>query len=122
MIFVVAVIAGVLIGIYMPVNISNAYSPIVAVALLAGLDSIFGGWVAHLKGKFNFKIFVTGFFGNALIAAGLVWLGRLLGVDLTIAAVVVFGSRLFNNFATLRRYGLEELGKYLKKRKMARRG
>jgi small basic protein len=117
MLFFIAVILGILIGIFVPVEISTNYAPFVAIALLAGLDTIFGGWVAHINRKFNLKIFLTGFFGNSLLAVGLLYIGRLLGIDLTIAAVVVFGTRLFNNFATLRRYWLEELGKYLKKQK-----
>lgn len=49
------------------------------------------------------EIFVTGFFGNVLLAAGLTYLGDRLYVPINYAAVVVFGSRIFNNFAIMRR-------------------
>ncbi|GHV19022.1 hypothetical protein FACS189425_09020 [Clostridia bacterium] len=117
MIYFFAALLGILGGIFLPINISSTYSPYVAIAILAGLDSIFGGFVATLNHKFNLKIFITGFFGNALLAAGLAYIGKLLGVDLFIAAVLVFGTRLFTNFAFLRRYGLAKLEAYIKKDK-----
>ena len=39
----------------------------------------------------------------ALVAAFLVWVGDQLGVDLSTAVVVVFGVRIFQNLAALRR-------------------
>ena len=40
---------------------------------------------------------------NTLLAAGLTYLGDMLGVDLYLAAVVVFGVRIFENLAKIRR-------------------
>jgi len=48
-------------------------------------------------------VFSSGFFFNTLLAAGLAFLGERIGVDLYLAAVIVFGTRLFNNLATIRR-------------------
>ncbi len=45
------------------------------------------------------KIFLSGFFGNALLAAGLAYMGDKLGIQLYLAAVFAFGNRLFLNFA-----------------------
>ena len=39
----------------------------------------------------------------AALAMGLVWVGDQLGVDLTTAIVVVFGVRIFQNLAAIRR-------------------
>lgn len=88
-----------------------------AVAVLAGLDTILGGMRARLTNQFDDVIFVTGFFANALLAGGLVILGERLGLEtgfgdervsaMLIAAAVVFGARIFNNLAALRRILIE---------------
>ncbi|MDR1101255.1 MAG: small basic family protein [Clostridiales bacterium] len=115
MIQVIALLIGIAAGIWLPYNISSANSPYVAVAILAGLDSIFGGFVASMNHRFKLKIFVTGLFCNAVLAAGLAYIGKLIGVDLFLAAIVAFGTRLFQNFAILRRMGLEKLEEFVAK-------
>ena len=50
---------------------------------------------AYMEDGFDSTIFATGFVVNALLAAGLAYLGDSLGVDLYLAAVLVFGVRLF---------------------------
>ena len=108
MLIIIGIAAGILLGLMIPYNVPIAFSPYVAIAILAALDSVFGGIVASINSKFNMKVFITGFFGNALLAASVTYLGKLLGVDLMIAAVVVFGTRLFQNFAIIRRFLLDK--------------
>ena len=79
------------------------FSLYAAAGLLAALDSALGGFNARLKGNFKLGIFLSGFFGNALIAVFLTWLGERMGLPLYLAAVVVFGTRLFQNFGEIRR-------------------
>lgn len=98
------IIIGVLIGIYLPITYSASYSLYVSVAILACLDSVFGGLRATLEKKFNTDIFISGFFGNAILAAFLAYVGDRLGVPLYYAAIFAFGGRLFQNFAIIRRY------------------
>ncbi len=96
---------------------NEAIARYTAIAVLAGLDTVLGGVRAHLKGDFDDLVFVSGFFVNALLAGGLVVLGERLGLEtgfgdqrvsaMLIAAVVVFGSRIFNNLAALRRLMIE---------------
>ncbi len=112
MIPLLGLIAGILIGIFIPYNIPFQYSNYVAVAILAALDSVFGGIAATVQGKFDMKIFLTGFFSNALLAAGLAYIGDQLGIQIYLAAIFAFGNRLFLNFAIIRRY---LLNKYTKK-------
>ena len=52
---------------------------------------------------FRLSIFLSGTVGNAAIAVFLTWLGQKLGIPLYLAAVVVFGTRMFQNFAEIRR-------------------
>lgn len=115
MIFIIPLIGlilGVLIGLFPQLNIPPEYSKYMAVAILACLDSVFGGVAASMQGKFDMKIFVSGFFSNSLLAAGLAFIGDKLGADIYLAAVFAFGNRLFLNFAIIRRY---LLNKYPKK-------
>jgi small basic protein len=112
---IIGLIAGVLIGVFIPINIPSQYSTYVAVAILAALDSVFGGIAATMQKKFEMKIFLSGFFGNALLAAGLAYIGDKLGIQIYLAAIFAFGNRLFLNFAIIRRF---LLNKYSKKDKI----
>jgi len=111
MIPILGLIAGIIIGVMMPVNIPSEYSNYVAVAILAALDSVFGGIAANLQGKFNIKIFLSGFFGNAILAALLAYIGDKLGIAIHMAAIFAFGNRLFLNFAIIRRFLLNKFTK-----------
>lgn len=104
-------LAGITIGIFLPYSIPYAYSKYMAVAILACLDSVFGGLAASMQGKFDMKVFISGFFGNAILAAGLAYIGDRLGADIYLAAVFAFGNRLFLNFAIIRRYLLNKYSK-----------
>ena len=99
---------GVLIGFNIPVVLPQDYAKYMSVAALAALDSVFGGIRAAMEDKFDQSIFVSGFFSNALLAAGLTYIGDRLGIDLYLAAVVAFGVRLFQNLAFIRRYLLKK--------------
>ncbi len=116
-VIVSCLIVGVLAALFVPFNFSTQITPYIAIALLAGFDSIFGGIVATLNNNFKLNIFVTGFFGNALLAAIITYIGTLLNVDLSIAAIVVFGTRLFQNFAIIRRFLIDKHnGKFVDKK------
>lgn len=113
----VAIIAGlaggIVLGIILDVAYPVALSFYITVGLLAALDSVIGALRAHMEGKYNTLIFVTGFICNAALAALLAWLGDKLGVPLYYAAIIVFGGRLFNNSAAIRRMVIE---KYISKK------
>ena len=103
MIELAGLIVGLVIGCFLPWHVPSQYSLYVATGLLAALDSALGGMNARIKKNFNLSIFLSGFFGNAIIAVFLTWLGDKLGLPLYLAAVVVFGTRMFQNFAEIRR-------------------
>lgn len=108
MIIAIGVVLGILIGLVSPLHVPTVYSSYVAIAIIASLDSVFGGISAMSRKCFDFKIFISGFFGNALLAALLTFIGKKLDVDLYLVALIVFGTRLFNNFSTIRRYYLDK--------------
>lgn len=102
----VGLLLGLLIGLLFSPVIPQEYSRYTAVAILAGLDAIFGAIRADLGGSYDARVFWSGFFSNVILAIGLTFLGDRLGVDLSLAAVVAFGVRLFNNLALIRRHFL----------------
>lgn len=104
---VIGCILGAIIGINLPI-IPYTYSSYLAISIVAALDSVFGGIVATLNGKFNFKTFVSGFFGNAILSILLTYLGEKLNVDIYLGAIVVFVGRMFNNLGAIRRYYVEK--------------
>ena len=63
----------------------------------------FGRLPGRVKGEFKLGVFLSGTIGNAAIAVFLTWLGQKLGLPLYLAAVLVFGTRMFQNFAEIRR-------------------
>jgi small basic protein len=100
---IIGLLIGVLFGLYSNVKIPPEYSSYLSIAVLAALDTLFGGLRAHLQSSFDISVFVSGFFFNTLLAAGLAFLGVYLGIDLYLAAIFAFGVRLFNNLAVIRR-------------------
>lgn len=113
MIFVLILICiGVAIGLLVPYQFTAAVSSIYfSVGILAAIDSILGGLKASYENKFDILIFVSGFVVNIILAMLLSWLGDNLGVPLYYAAIFVFGTRLFNNMASIRRLIIERFRK-----------
>lgn len=113
MIFIAIIIGcllGVIIGFYAPI-IPYTYSGYLAIGIVAALDTVFGGITSVIKKHFDMKIFVSGFFGNAILAMLLTYLGEKLNVDIYLAAIFVFVGRMFNNLGFIRRYYIEKLAK-----------
>lgn len=100
---VIGLLIGVLLGLFLPWSIPVQYSTYMSVAILAALDSVFGGIRSSIDKNFNIEIFISGFFGNAILAAILTYIGDQLGVPIYYAAIFAFGVRLFQNFAIIRR-------------------
>ena len=99
---------GLFVGSWIPGTVPVEYAKYMSIALLACLDTVFGGLRAGADEKFDNSVFVTGFFTNALMAAGLVYIGERLGIDLYYVALLAFGLRIFQNLAILRRYFLKK--------------
>ena len=98
MIWILAGLAlGVVVGFYIPFTYPANYSLYMSVAILATIDSIFGAVKSGLNGKYDNLIFATGF----II---LTYIGDRLGLPLYYVAILVFGSRLFDNLSVIRRH------------------
>ena len=88
-----------------PVQVAD-YLPL---ALLAGLDAIFGGIRAGLDRKFRSDVFLSGFLVNMVLAVLLGFIGDQIGVELYLAAVVTLGGRIFLNLSMIRRQILDRM-------------
>lgn len=116
---VIAILIGCMLGIILGMNapmISYTYSSYLAISVIAALDSVFGGITSVIKKNFDLKIFITGFFGNAILSILLTILGQKLNVDIYLAAIVVFVGRMFTNLAIIRRYYVDKWLKRLKEK------
>ena len=103
-------VLGAIVGINAP-TISYSYSSYLAIAIIAALDSVFGGLAGTLKGEFNFKVFISGFFCNSILSMLLTYLGNKLNVDIYLAAIVVFVGRMFLNLTIIRKYYIDKWSK-----------
>ena len=107
----IAIVIGCIVGAFLGMNapiIPYTYTGYLAIAIIAALDSVFGGILSVIKGEFDLKIFVSGFFGNAILSMLLTFLGQKLNVDIYLAAIVVFVGRMFTNLSIIRRIYLDK--------------
>lgn len=113
---IVGCILGAILGMNAPI-ISYTYSTYLAIAVIAALDSVFGGISSVLKKTFDLKIFLSGFFVNSILSILLAVLGQKLNVDIYLATIFVFISRMFNNLTIIRRYYVEKWSEKIEKLK-----
>lgn len=102
-------ILGITLGVLTDIQIPAVYEDYLSIAVLAALDTMFGGIRAQLQQVYDDKVFISGFFFNIILAAGLAFLGVHIGVDLYLAAIFAFGVRLFQNIAVIRRILLTKM-------------
>jgi len=105
-----AVIVGFFAVYLFQVKIPFIYTEYIGVALVAGFDSIIGAIHSSIEGKFNDRVFISGFFINAAVAAGLLYLGNSLKIQyVAVAIMVALFIRIFNNLGFIRRHVIERL-------------
>lgn len=105
MLVVVSLVVGITLGLTIDPDVPASLAPYLPMAVMAALDSVFGGLRARFEGTFDDRVFVVSLLSNAVLAALLVWAGNRLGVnDMSIAVVVIFGFRIFRNLGAIRRH------------------
>ena len=110
-------VLGVIVGVNVPI-IPYTYSSYLAIAIIAALDSVFGGIVGVLKREFDIQVFISGFFCNSILSILLTYLGNKLDVDIYLAAIVVFVGRMFLNLTIIRKYYIDKWSKKIKDKKV----
>jgi small basic protein len=98
-----SLLVGALIALLVQPSVPQDMTRYLAMAVIAAIDAALGGLRSYLERTFNDRIFVAAFLSNAVVGAALVWIGDQMGVDLVTAVVVVFGIRIFQNLAAVRR-------------------
>ena len=106
MIAIIGLAIGIGLGLFLQPAMPAALQPYLPIAIVAGLDALFGALRALLDGVFSDRVFVVSFVSNVIIAGFMVYLGDQLGVgaQLTTGVVVVLGIRIFSNVAAIRRH------------------
>ncbi len=101
---VFALILGAIIALKFVGPVTGTSGQYLAVACLAGLDTVCGGMRSGLEGKFHSDVFITGFISNMIIAFFLAWLGDQIYINLFLAVALVLGARIFTNLSLIRRF------------------
>ena len=96
-------VIGAVVALLARASVPQELSRYVAMAVVAALDGSFGGIRSYLEHTFSDRNFLIAFLSNAALAMGLVWVGDQLGLDFTAPVVVIFGIRIFQNLAAIRR-------------------
>lgn len=108
----VGMVIGIILGISLDISIPIEYTRYTAVVILGILDALFGAIRAEVsRDRYNAMIFLTGLFFNILLALGITLFGDKLGLDLYLAATVVFTFRIFSNVGVTRRAFLKRFAK-----------
>ena len=105
---VVGIVVGLLVGWPLQLSLPSTLTRYTAVAILGILDAVFGGLKAEVEEQFDLKVFLSGLVVNILLAIGITYMGDRLGLDLYLAATVVFTFRIFENISPIRRFVLKE--------------
>lgn len=101
----VALAVGVALGMFVfKAPLPGVWAQYLAVACLAGLDTVCGGIRSGFEGKFSADVFITGFVSNVLIASFIAYLGDKIYIDLFLAVALVFGKRILDNLSLIRRF------------------
>ena len=109
---VLGIFIGLIVGLNTSYTIPIEYIKYTAVIIVGILDSLFGAIRAEATHEnYNPTIFLTGLISNMLMAIAITYLGEELGLDLYLAATVVFTFRIFSNLGIIRRSFLHKYEK-----------
>ncbi|HZA60807.1 MAG TPA: small basic family protein [Actinomycetota bacterium] len=109
MIALVALLIGIVAGLLLEPTLPAALAPYLPVVVVAALDTVLEGARARFEGGYQEGEFIVAFLANTLLAAFVVWVGDRLGApDLRLGVIVVFGVRMFQSLAAIRRHVFRE--------------
>lgn len=103
MLALIGLLIGAVLAVVLDPDVPQESTRYVAMVVVAAIDASFGGIRSWMEQTFSDRIFLISFVINAIVAAGLVWVGDQLAADMSTAIVVVFGIRIFQNVAAIRR-------------------
>ncbi|HVM11644.1 MAG TPA: small basic family protein [Actinomycetota bacterium] len=105
----IALVLGVVAGLVLQPTLPPGLVPYLPVVVVAALDTVLEGARARLEGGYHEGEFIVAFLANTLLAVFVVWVGDRLGApDLRLGVIVVFGVRMFQSLAAIRRHLFRE--------------
>ena len=116
----IALFVGAVLALVLRVEpLTGAQGQYMAVACLAGFDTVLGGIRGGVEGRFENSIFVSGFLANIAIAFLLAYIGEKIYLPLYLVVAFVFGNRIFSNLSLIRRTVLTKFNDEVARRKRA---
>lgn len=100
---------GLIIGMFLQVNIPAEYARYTAVAIVGIVDSLFGAVRASVEKKYNLSIFMTGLAFNMLIGILFAFIGDELNLDIYLAVLIAFTIRIFSNIGIIKAATVEKM-------------
>ncbi len=114
LIIFIGIILGIALALKLPINIPSAYTDLLAVGIVAGIDVVVSGVYSELRKSFIFKKFAARLFSGMILAILLSFIGEQLGVQLSFAVMIVFVLRIFENFSKIGQLILQNFEKSVK--------
>ena len=105
---IIGLVFGIIGGILTPGFVPKVYAPYFSVALMAGLDTAFGGLRAAMEGDYDIVVFLSGFLVNIMLSVFFCYAGIMMDIDFYMVVILVLGMRIFNNLAIIRRLYLKK--------------
>ena len=105
---IIGLVFGIIGGILTPGFVPKVYAPYFSVALMAGLDTAFGGLRAAMEGDYDNVVFLSGFLVNIMLSVFFCYAGIMMDIDFYLIVILVLGMRIFNNVAIIRRLYLKK--------------
>ncbi|HLO99122.1 MAG TPA: small basic family protein [Fimbriimonas sp.] len=112
---------GMVVANMLNLKLGDEYALYLAVASIAGLDTVLGGIRAAYEKNFQNDVFITGFVVNIFVSFSLVWFGIKIGLELTPVVALIMGMRIFNNLSSIRRHMIREFNDWVSKIREARK-
>ena len=89
---IIGLIFGIVGGVLTPGFIPKIYAPYFSVALMAGLDTAFGGLRAAMEGDYDNLVFISGFVVNILLSVFFCDAGIKMDIDFYLIVILVLLS------------------------------
>jgi small basic protein len=104
-ILLLSLLVGIGVGLFLQPTLPPVLARYLPVIVLAALDAVLEGTRSRLEGGYHEGEFIVAFLSNTALAVFVVWIGDRLGTpDLSIGVIIVFGVRMFQSLAAIRRH------------------
>ena len=109
LLIIFGLIFGLIIGAFLQINIPAEYARYSAVAIIGIIDSMFGAIRAQNEDKYDTTIFLSGLGFNMVLAMLITYFGDKLNLDLYLAVLIAFTTRIFMNIGLIRTKTIEHI-------------